>query len=150
MARAFRRRLWLPLAAVLLLVPALGGCTDGLLFRATTTIVLDNPANDATVSIPFTARWHLEPGVIPPAAYGVFIDSTPPRPGEAVDPDALSVDVPLAFVTPSTSLLISEVPRKKTVLDEDKDKHEITVVGLDAQSRRIDESAAFATFRVSR
>jgi len=146
------RRAGTVLAAALTVVAAVlvSGCGQGLIFRETPTITLLNPTEESVQTLPLTVRWTPVAGAPVPAKYGVFIDTTPPAPGETIDKDLFDAEVKRVFVTTSLEQVVAEITRINTVLDEDKDKHEIAVVGLDESGRRIDESSAFATFRISR
>ena len=128
----------------------LSGCGQGLLFRETVTITLLNPTEGSVQTLPMTVRWTPVDGVEKPASYGVFIDTSPPAPGETVDPELLQAEVKQVFVTTSLEQVVEEITRKDTVIESEKDEHEVTVVGLDSAGRRIDESSAFTRFRVAR
>ena len=139
--------------ALLALAAASAGCTDGLRFRQDQRLRFALPAERAEVRVPLEVKWRardLPPGVV----FGVFVDRHPMAPGE--DVADLAADDPLCrpesrcpdrdwlarnrvHLTRRSRLVLRALPRGG--VDGLGDRHEITVVLLDARGRRIGESA---------
>lgn len=135
----------LGLAAAGLVLATTGCSTNGLIFRDDGSFVVDSPHKNQVVSQPVTVRWHLKPGTASPAGYAVFLDRTPPRPGGRLPGpnDRLNITV-----TTDTSVRISDIQPTNAVSDEDKNRHDVTIIMLDANGRRISELSGFVRFKV--
>ncbi len=139
----------LAVAALGILGSTLSGCGDGYLFRNDHRITIDSPASFASVRQPMTVRWTAPDFVAPrDGSFAVFFDLAPPPPGEtlgSIPPlqkrfvrvvDTTHVDAPAFTHDSSTSGPL-------------QDHHEVTVILLDHQGRRISETAAYTEFDVS-
>jgi len=142
----------------------LSGCTlSGLSFRKDGRLTIENLADRSEITIPYLLEFSFA-GTLSPtgaSAFGVLIDWTPPPPGKTLasllDNDPACSD-PLGCpegylernritVTTETSIMIDNVP-VGTDRQESRGYHEITIVLVDAEGRRVGETSAFARFRV--
>lgn len=138
------RRL-LALAVALVVLPACGG----KLFRNDHRIEILQPRKYATVDQPLTVRWQAKDFAAPDDGHFlVLVDRDPMPPGETltyfrrnrldiyqVDATTFTVDV----FTPHVGANSTE-----------RNRHDVTVVLLDRDGRRIGESAGFVEFTVRR
>ena len=151
------------------------GCVaQGLAFRVDERVTIDAPKARSEVSLPVTVRWSVKdfqvvaPGVGGTASedagyFGVFVDRTPQPPGKTLAwvarkdrscrpsdgcPDAEYLAARNIYSTSDTSITFEQLPRPS---DRDKkERHNVTIVLLDAQGRRIGESAFYVDFIVTR
>ena len=160
-------------AALAALSALLSGCsTDGLAFRVDERLTFVTPEDRATVPLPVTLDWEIRdfevtgPGgpVRDDAGYfAVFVDRTPMPPGEPLRwlarddrdclrdeacPDAEYLSARGVYTTEDTRLVLTDLAR--TGDDDERERHRATVVLLDAQSRRIGESAFEIAFEIER
>lgn len=148
----------LAVAAVLLLA----GCrTSGLQLSSDTGFRIVTPSDNGLVSLPFQLTWSPKPK---DTRYAVFFDRSPIAPdgtllslvpkldpcrAQTVCPDASWLRDRDIYVTSSTSVLV------RTLFDLTSGKrsteaHEVIVVLVDSEGRRIGESAAIRDFRIQR
>ena len=127
------------------LVLGSAGCS-GLQFVDDRALALLSPRDDATVTVPLTIRWRLAHDEPELGTFAVYVDRVPPRSGQRDD------DKKGVFLTTSTSLVLTrdDLPPRVGTREGERNKHEITVVLLDAHGRRLGERAALVTVEVRR
>lgn len=150
-------------AFALALCLVLAGCSvDGLLFRADDRLQIVNLPDRSTIDIPFDVQFTFDGSLSPDgvAAFGILIDWTPPPPGRTLA--SLLDDDPACqgqqgcpegylernriIITTDTTYLMDNVP-VGTDQQERRSFHELTIVLVDAEGRRVGETAAFTRFR---
>lgn len=162
------------LCALLGLVVTLSGCIpQGLAFRTDERLTFVTPEDRSTVTLPVTISWRIEDflvtgpgGTLSDSAgyFAVFVDRTPMPPGEPLRwiarkdnscraddgcPDAEYLAGRGVYTTNGTSITLDQLPR--TTNDEDRrERHRATVVLLDAETKRIGESAFEIEFDLER
>jgi hypothetical protein len=138
-----------------------------LSFRVDNRIKITAPAQDSTLSFPFTLRWTVkdfdvvQPGTTPKADSGyfaVFVDTTPMRPGQTLEdlakkdatchadqgcPSVTYYNGRGIYTTSDTSATIAKLPE-----GSDGKSHRATIVLLDGAGHRIGESAFRINFQV--
>lgn len=140
----------------------LAACTtQGLAFRVDERIEIVSPADREEVTFPFTLSWTARDFAVGSGTIGgdgnyfaVFMDRTPLPPGAHIkalgdDPCKRTPGCPdeqwladrFMYVTTGTSLLVESVPDVDSEDLRARDLHEITIVLMDANDRRIGESA---------
>jgi hypothetical protein len=150
------------LALLLLLATTASACTaSGLSFREDKRISIQQPSTDDEVALPLTVSWDAEDY---DGYYGVFLDSTPMRPNRGllslvpsddpcrareICPDATWLAQRTIFVTKQTSLQIPRLPDRRSN-GRSRDRHQLTIVLLDADGVRKGESAFVREFIVER
>lgn len=138
-----RRRLAL-LLAVAVMCGTLAACSmSGLVFRDDATISVDAPANNGTVGLPVRVTWHLKAGSPPPASWAVLMDRTPPGPGAKLPENRSGI-----VVTGQTSTSFDYLSPNTGGTREERNRHSVVVIMLDAQGRRMGELSGFAEFEV--
>jgi hypothetical protein len=145
---------WPPVAAAVMLLVASGCGVSNLAFRQDDRLRFLTPDDRAEVTLPVTVRWSVEDFEVGPGAgsFGVFVDRAPQPPGKplawlARDDDACrpSAGCPDeqwfatwgVYPTSDTELTIEQLPRRS---DDRRELHEITVVLLDEDGRRVGET----------
>lgn len=155
----------LPVLAVL--AALLAGCAvSGLAFRVDDRVEITHPEDRASVTLPVTITWTVDGfDVAGPDAgrFGVFVDRAPQPPGEGLDwfardddscrpedgcPDAEYFRQRQIHATSDTSFVIDALPPPST--SRGPERHEVTIVLLDGDDRRIGESAFHVEFEVDR
>jgi hypothetical protein len=152
-------RLAVAVTAVLFL--ATSGCgVHGLNFVKDERLHIQSPRPNAEVHVPFDVRWSVEDF---DGSYGVFVDRAPPGPGRTLAslaegdavckatagcPDAAYLAGHRAYTTTDTSFRVEQLP--ELTRDRAREAHEVTVVLLDDQGRRVGESAFRVEFHVRR
>ena len=145
------------LAATVMLA---NGCGDGLQFAKDERLTIVAPKNLATVDVPVHLRWT---STIAPAngdRYAVFVDHLPVHPGQNLrsmaDASCASVrscvdeawlNRHFVYVTQRPSLDLEYLP----ILDPAKgepEMHRVTIVLVDADWRRVNESAWRVSFEL--
>lgn len=155
--------------AVLFVTVVLAGVSSacavgGLAFREDNRVEILTPGDRAEVPLPLEIRWRadLEPRADGGPFFAVFIDREPVRPGQSLRaladdscnrspgcPDLEYFRDRYVFVTEGTSVTIDAVPRAGTSQRTGaKDRHEATIVLVDAEGRRIGEAAYRVEFVV--
>lgn len=133
-------------AALAILLVLTTSCSDGLLFRIDERLAIVTPDDRATVRLPVTVRWRFDsPDAV---RYAVFVDQAPMPPGKTVE--HLEDDAVRATLTDDTSFVLETVNPRENVSDAERDRHEIVVVLLDDDGRRIGETAAYVEITVRR
>jgi hypothetical protein len=153
-----------PRALALSLCAVLAGCsTADLAFRVDDRLQIENLADRSTIEVPFTLEFSFDGDLLSgdATAFGVLIDWTPPPPGKPLSdllrddpacrgpqgcPDGYLERNRIA-VTTDTTYLMDNVP-VGTDRQERRGFHEVTIILVDAEGRRVGESSAFARFRV--
>jgi hypothetical protein len=155
MTRGWARRLAVVATALLS-----GGCSiHGLAFVRDQRVMIESPANYATVSLPVHLHWTGDP----PGRFAVFVDTSPMRPGGTLRD--LALNDPLCLRTPGCpdqrwlqdhgvylpighSLTLSALQDFGNA--HTSDAHQVTVILVDGKGRRIGESAWSVNFFVRR
>jgi hypothetical protein len=145
-------------AALLAIAPGCG--VHGLNFVKDERVRIVAPRANDEVRVPFTVRWTVKDF---DGTYGVFVDRAPPRPGRTLAslaegdsvcratrgcPDEAYLAGHRAYTTAETSFRVAQLPELSR--DRAREAHEITVVLLDEQGRRIGESAFRVEFHIRR
>ena len=140
------------LAAVVALLTS-GCAVRGVAFRQDDRLSFVSPGDRDEVTLPVTVEWEVEDFEVPGDGYfAVFVDRAPQPPGRTLDwlarnDDACAQieDCPGAawfnerdiFPTTETELTIDQLP-DRTV--DGRERHEVTVVLVDRDGRRIGET----------
>jgi hypothetical protein len=152
-------------AVALVLCGALFGCSaQDLAFRTDERLQILNLTDRSTIEIPFALQFSFagELSADGVSAFGILIDWTPPPPGKSLaslldrDPACRGeagcpggyLERNRIIVTTSTSYLMDNVGIG-TNKRERRSFHEVTVVLVDSQGRRISEASAFSRFRTA-
>lgn len=147
-------------AAAVMVALAVGSCSvKGLSFVQDDRVEILAPDSDADVAVPLTVTWSVRDF---DGTFGVLVDRSPPPPGESLswyvrndDDCELIEDCPnpayLAergiYSTSDTTITIDRITSKGGQRD---DIHEVTIILLDADGRRIGESAWYVEFEYDR
>lgn len=125
------------------------GC-DQLLFKQDHRIVIDSPRPYSHVRQPLTLSWtarNFVPGA--DGTYAIFVDTDPISPGASIK-DLTVAERRAVYVQDSTTLDLSRTLKPKAVADPlEKNHHDITVILIDRDGRRIGEEAGFTEFQVT-
>lgn len=137
-------------------------CREGLSFRRDHLLSITHPVDRAAVTVPFEVRWSTRD--LPAGArFAVLLDRTPPPAGEGLDwfarhdpactrdsdcPDDDYLEGLHVHVIEGTSFTVSSVPR--TQRHEERELHDVTVILLDRDGRRIGETDDTVTVEVHR
>jgi hypothetical protein len=151
------------------------GCVaQGLAFRVDDRLSIEAPKARSEVSLPVTVRWSIKDfTIVDPGSgtadakntgyFGVFVDSTPQPPGKSLAwvarkdrscragdgcPDAEYLAARNIYSTSDMSITFEQLPRPRE--KDTKERHNVTIVLLDPQGRRIGESAFYVEFVVKR
>jgi hypothetical protein len=158
-----RLRVW-RVAAVVAVAPLfLGACsTSNLNFRADTRVKFQTPKARQTVALPVTVTWDAT-GVPAGTHFGVFVDRAPMRPGHGLSavvgscPGRLdcqstaTLESRGVFVTNGNSVRFDTLPNTNTgKRHQARETQRVVVVYLDAQNRRVSESAFALEFFLDR
>ena len=153
-------------AAVLLVLGLtfLPACGRDLAFREDDRVDIVRPGDRADVKLPVKLQWtaKLEHPSAGGPYYAVFLDKAPIRPGQSLRaigddtcgktpgcPDLQYLRDRYVFVTDKTSLTLDAVPQtSSSERTGAKNRHEATIVLIDADGRRIGESAYAVEFAV--
>jgi hypothetical protein len=152
------------------LVASASACgVQGLAFVQDERVDIVRPADRAEVTLPVTVAWTVDRFDVGPArgSFGVFVDRAPPPSGRTIawlfrDTDACRgvegarqcatpefLEQQQVFQTTATSLAITQVPRLAG-RDRQRQLHEVTVVLLDEEGRRVGEGAWSVEFELKR
>jgi hypothetical protein len=153
----------------------LSGCvSQGLAFRIDKRVSITSPAARSEVTLPVTVRWTVKDfDVVQPGTsavgsrqagyFAVFVDDSPQPPGKPLAwvarndracrasdgcPDAEYLAGRHIYSTSQTSITFAQLPRPSNT--NQKERHDVTIVLLDAQGRRIGESAFYVQFTLNR
>jgi hypothetical protein len=151
------------------LIASTTSCGQGLLFSQDRRIEIVSPPKDnAKMSLPLDVRWQLADGVEVGrdiASFAVFFDVEPQPPDETIEyfsrrdtvckrspgcPDAGYFSGRGIHVTKDTSFHLDDIlPVAGVDLDKgDHDRHDVTIIVLDAQGRRVTEASWARTFEI--
>jgi len=149
-----------------LLVVALlsSGCAvRGIAFRQDDRLTFTSPGDRDEVTLPVTVTWEVEGFDVPDdGSYAVFVDRSPQPPGKTLEWLARNDDTCRAddgcpnaawfaerdvFTTTETEHTIERLPART---DDRREMHEVTVVLLDAEGRRIGETGWTLELQVER
>lgn len=146
-----------------LAVALLAGCSvDGLAFRQDDRLQIENLEDRSTIDVPFDLEFSFDGdlGDTGASAFAVLVDWTPPAPGKTLEslldgdqacrgsdgcPDGY-LERNRIVVTTDTSVTLDNVP-VGTDRQERRGFHEVTVVLVDDEGRRVGETSAWARFR---
>jgi hypothetical protein len=154
------------IALALLALPAAGCATEGLAFQADERVRFVAPRERERVRLPIELRWESS---LPPAAAGgpyyvVFVDREPMRPGHTLStvveescrrdptcPDVDYLDERGIYLRDTPAVTLETIPDRSTAARTGaKESHQVTVVLVDGDGRRIDEAAWSRRFTVER
>ena len=161
-------------AAMVALSVAMTGCVpQGLAFRVDDRLTFTSPEDRSTVSLPLVIDWEIRDfDIVDPdepardgegGYFAVFLDRSPMPPNKHLRwiarddlscraddgcPDEEYLNARGIYTTADTRLVLEQVPR--TTEDDAKERHRAVVVLLDADGRRIGESAFEIAFDVER
>ncbi|HVF74487.1 MAG TPA: hypothetical protein VM938_05515 [Acidimicrobiales bacterium] len=150
-------------SAALLACAWLTACsTSNLDFVADNRVKFLEPAHEAAVTLPVEISWEAEDF---DGMFGVFVDRAPIRPGQDLRslvphddelcrrrpdcPDAAWLATKRVYVTESTSVRIEELADRRAG-NRQADRHEVVIVLLDHEGRRVGEAAFVREFTVER
>lgn len=151
--------------AAALLVTAASGCGwSNLAFRQDDRLRFVTPDDRAEVTLPLTVRWEVEDFEVGPDAgsFAVFVDRAPQPPGKPLEwlardddscrpsdgcPDADWYALRDVYPTTDQHLTIDQLPARS---DDRRELHEVTVVLLDEEGRRVGETGWTTEFQVVR
>lgn len=156
------------------LCAGLTGCVpQGLAFKIDERLTFQSPEDRSTVTLPVRLDWEIrdfditEPGgeVRDDAGYfAVFVDSSPMPPNKPLSwvarkdnscreadgcPDEEYLNARGIYTTTETELVLPQLPRT-TNREDRKERHRAIVVLLDAEGKRIGESAFEIAFDLER
>jgi len=150
------------LGVVAVMSSGAGACSvHGLSFVQDDRIDITQPAGGATISLPFDLTWSSK-GFH--GTYAVFFDRPPMRPGRTLlslvppqdscrtDPACPTADwlsSRQVHVTRRTALHVDQLPELRSS-NRAADRHEVTIVLLDEDGRRMGEAAFTRDFIVDR
>lgn len=138
---------------VLALALAFGGvaCSGAseLQFIDDGSLTITFPPDRSVVSLPLVVRWEAV-ALVDGQRYGVFVDRTPQRPGDTIEAAFDVEDRAGIHVVDEPRITLEQVAIRGGVPSRESDQHEVTVVVLDAQGRRVGERAAVIAFEVHR
>lgn len=152
-------------ALVVALALVTGGCgVSNLAFRQDDRLSFVLPDDRAEITLPLTVQWEVEDFEIGEGAgsFAVFVDRAPQPPGETLDwlardddscrgedgcPDAAWFADRDVFPTTERELTIERLPART---DDRREMHEVTVILLDEEGRRVGETGWSIEFQVER
>lgn len=153
------------LALVLALALVASGCgVTGLAFRQDDRLSFVTPDDRAEITLPVTVRWEVEDFEVGEGAgsFAVFVDRAPQPPGKTLDwlardddtcrtedgcPDATWFATRDVFPTIEREVTIEQLPARS---DDRRERHEVTVILLDEEGRRVGETGWTLEFQVAR
>lgn len=154
-----------PLALVAVLAFLATGCgVSDLAFRQDNRLEFVAPADRSEVTLPITVRWRVEDFAVGADAgsFAVFVDRAPLPPGKTLawlarnddacrSADGCPDDAWFAqrdvYLTVDSKLVIDQLPART---DDRREFHEVTVILLDEQGRRVGETGWSLEFQVER
>ena len=151
------------LVAVAIALLSSGCAVRGIAFRQDDRLSFVSPGDRDEVTLPVTVTWEVEDFDVPEdGSFVVFIDRAPLPPGKALEwlarnddacdsddgcPDATWFNERDVFPTTDTELTIERLPARS---DGRREFHDVTVVLLDAEGRRIGETGWTLELQVER
>jgi hypothetical protein len=126
------------------------GCQSQLLFRNDHRITIVAPVDFSNVKAPVTIRWVSRDFTAPADGhFEVFLDRDPLPPGETLQSYFAGQSTQFIWTTDQTSFRIPFFPLPDTAAPKfEQEHHEVTVIVVDAQGRRIGESSGFVEFNL--
>jgi hypothetical protein len=141
------------------------GCgVSGLAFRNDHRVDIVSPDDRHEVRVPVTIRWRSDLARRDDGGpfWAVFVDRAPIRPGQSLRavaddvcnrtprcPDVQYLRDRFVFLTDRTSVRLDVLPEKGSDERESaRDRHEATIITVDAKGHRIGEAAWTVEFRV--
>jgi hypothetical protein len=142
---------------------------SGLVFREDDRVDITEPNEREKVALPITLRWETRglelgrPGG--PSSFAVFVDREPMQPGQSLRsigddvckrtpgcPDESYLRDRYIFLTEKTSLVLDAVPDNRSDAERagSEDGHDVTIVLLDEDDRRVGEAAYRREFTLER
>lgn len=151
-------------ALLLVLALVANGCAaTGIAFRQDDRLRFVSPDDRAEVTLPVRIEWSVEDFDVPSdGGFAVFVDRAPQPPGKTLEwlardddacrpadgcPDAEWFAQRDVFPTTETSFTIERLPARS---DDRREFHEITVVLVDDDGRRIGETGWTLELQVAR
>ena len=126
------------------------GCQSQLLFRNDHRITIVSPRDFSTVHAPVTIRWVTRDFSAPTDGhFVVFLDSDPQPPGETLNYFA-GQSLQYVWTVDTTSFRIPHFPLvDPNAPKQEQEHHDVTVILVDRQGRRISETAGFVEFNLT-
>lgn len=130
--------------------------------RLDETVRMESPAAGSTVRLPVRLDWSVDGPTRTRAAWGVFVDRPPVRPGSNVAsvakgdpgcepipgcPDEAYLLAHGIIVTADTEVTLPTIARPAR---NEPDRHVVTLVALDSQRRRIGDGSWAVSFFIER
>lgn len=152
-------------ALVVALVLSTSACSvRGVAFRQDDRLSFVTPDDRAEITLPLTVQWEVEDFEVGDGAgsFAVFVDRAPQPPGKTLEWLARDDDTCRAqdgcpdeewfaqhdvFRTTDRELTIEQLPARS---DDRRELHEVTVVLLDEDGRRVGETGWTLEFQVAR
>jgi hypothetical protein len=149
--------------AVVAVAVALSGCAvSGLAFREDERVDIVEPGDREATSLPVTIRWTADVDAVDGGPYfAVFVDRAPIRPGQSLRaladdtcnrtagcPDVAYLRDRFVYVTDELEVTVDVLPQRSGQRTSADDRHEATVVLVDAEGRRVGEAAYTVEFTV--
>lgn len=138
--------------------------TTGLAFKVDERLEIVAPTYREQISLPLVVDWSMDAGPSQDEGFfAVVVDGAPPPPGQGLDwlargdddcqrrpgcPDADWFRSRGIFATRDTRLIIDRLPPRREPSGR-RDLHEVTIVLLDGQGRRIGEGAWTQVFELA-
>lgn len=154
--------LWRRAVATALATLLVSGCAvQGLSFVQDTRVQVIAPRPNETVRLPFAVRWS---AADVDGSFAVFFSRSPIRPGQTLRslvpendpcrreprcPDAAWLADRDVYIVDGTSLRVERLPDRRNT-NRASDRHDVTIVLLDSEGRRVGESAFTREFIVHR
>lgn len=157
-----------PLLVAVAMSTLLTGCSlRGLNFVRDDRVKIVTPARDSVVRLPVTVDWTVKDFETGPGrgSFAVFVDGSPQAPGRTlahlfrndkrcrVDPecpDAADLAERRIYTTFDSTFVIEELPFAGSDDGKQREFHDVTIVLLDAEGKRIGESAFARRFELIR
>lgn len=135
-----------------------GGCAvRGLAFDNDHRLAFVTPKSRETVDLPVTIRWRapeIERDDVDGPFFAVFVDRDPVRPGQSLRavaddvckrtkgcPDAAYLRDRFVFVTSQEAVTLTALPLRSGTRTGGRQTHEVVVILVDKQGKRIGETA---------
>ncbi|MFT5223539.1 MAG: hypothetical protein ACI867_001860 [Glaciecola sp.] len=122
---------------------------SGLQFVDHDEVVFTFPPDRSTVALPVLIEWDAKE-IATGQGFAVFIDRSPQPPGMTID-EAFDLDDRGGIVlSDRPELVLEQLAIRGGVPERDRDRHELTVVILDGEGRRVGEFADVLELLVDR
>jgi hypothetical protein len=126
-------------AVLVAAMSAMSGCLEGRSFHRNSGLSIIEPIDGDFAEAPLTIRW-----VSPNSSvkrFAVFVDRPPLAPGKSVDKLEVQ-ERDGVFPTTETEFLLEFVAPRDTSVVARRDLHQITVVALTSDGKRLDDSSS--------